>query len=130
MLHAVTRLRLRSVVYLLPFVIASRRIARQARNTPGNLGIALRKTRGLAFWSLTRWQNLESMASFRNSGAHRKAMPKLNRWCDQAAVASWEAGDEVFPDWNEARRRLSQGGRLSSVLHPSPEHAQGRIIVD
>ena len=127
---SVTRLRLRSVVYLLPFIIVSRRIARQAKNTPGNLGIELRKTRRLAFWTLTRWQNRETMASFRGSGAHRRAMPRLKRWCDQAAVASWEAGEEALWDWNEARQRLAERGRLSSVLHPSPEHAQGRIVVD
>ncbi len=130
MLVSVTRLRLRSVVYLLPFIIASRRIARQAENSPGNLGIELRKTRRLAFWTLTRWQNRETMASFRGSGPHRRAMPKLKRWCDQAAVASWESGDEAFPDWNQAQQRLAECGRLSAVLYPSPEHAQGRIVVD
>ena len=130
MLLSVTRLRLRSFLYLPSFIIASRSITRQARNTPGNLGIELRKTRGLAFWTLTRWQNRESMASFRGSGAHRKAMPKLKRWCDQAAVASWETDDEVFPDWNEARQRLAERGRLSLVLYPSPDHAQGRVVVD
>lgn len=130
MLVSVTRLRLRSVVYLLPFIIASRRITRQAKNAPGNLGIELRKTRGLAFWTLTLWESRESMDSFRASGAHRSAMPKLKHWCDQAAVASWEPPGNELPDWNEAQQNLAERGRLSSVLHPSPEHAQGRVVVD
>ncbi|MDX1529678.1 MAG: hypothetical protein R3337_13705, partial [Gammaproteobacteria bacterium] len=102
MLVSVTRLRLRSFICLLPFIITSRRITLQAGNTPGNLGIELRRTRELAFWTLTRWQNRKARAFFRGSGAHRKAMPRLKRWCDQAAVASWETADEAFPDWNQA----------------------------
>ncbi len=130
MLASITRLRLRSFLYLLPFIISSRRIARQAEIMPGNRGIRLRKTRGLAFWTLTLWEDREAMEFFRGSGAHRRAMPKLKHWCDQAAVASWETQGEDFPDWNEAEQKLAQQGRPSLLFHPSYEHAQGRIVVD
>lgn len=130
MLASVTRLRLRSFRYLLPFIIHSRRIARQAEAAAGNRGVRLRKTRGLAFWTLTAWDDRESMQSFRRSGAHRTAMPKVQHWCDQSVVASWQLDSDQFPDWTEGRRQLMDNGRLSRVLHPSPEHAQGRIVVD
>ena len=130
MLASVTRLRLRSLRYLLPFLINSRKIARQAEASAGNRGVRLRKAEGLAFWTLTLWDNREAMESFRRSGAHRTAMPKVRHWCDQAAVTSWETPGDGVPGWEEGTRRLEQSGRLSRVLHPSPEHAAGRIVVD
>lgn len=130
MLASVTRLRLRSFIFLLPFIVNSSRIARQAENSSGSRGVRLRRTRGLAFWTLTLWDDCEAMESFRQSGAHRSAMPRLKNWCDQAAVASWETRGEDLPDWSEGSQKLAEEGRLIPVLHPSPEHAQGRIIVD
>jgi len=56
-LASVTRLRLRSFLYLIPFIIYSRRAARQAGTTEGNRGVRLRKSNGLAFWTLTLWEN-------------------------------------------------------------------------
>lgn len=130
MLASITRLRLRSVVYLLPFIIGSRRIARQARHAAGNGDVRLRKTAGMAFWTLTLWESIELMQSFRRSGAHRRSMPKLQRWCDQAAVASCGTQGDDFPDWGEGRQKLLEAGRLSKLLHPSPEHIKGGIVVD
>lgn len=130
MLASVTRLRLRSFIFLLPFIFNSRRIARQAENTAGNRGVRLRKTIGLTFWTLTLWDDRMTMRSFRQSGAHRSAMPKLQYWCDQAAVASWEMQGEELPDWSEGRQKLADEGRLIRVLHPSPDHSQGHIVVD
>lgn len=130
MLASVTRLRLRSFLYLIPFIIYSRRAARQAGTTEGNRGVRLRKSNGLAFWTLTLWENRATMESFRRSGAHRGAMPKLQHWCDQSVVASWETQADEFPSWEEGRRKLAESGRLIRVLHPSLEHAAGRIIVD
>lgn len=130
MLASVTRLRLRSFLYLIPFTIYSRRAARQALGIEGNRGVRLRKTKGLAFWTLTLWENRAAMESFRRSGAHRSAMPKLQHWCDQGVVASWETQADEFPSWEEGRQKLSESGRLSRVLHPSPEHAAGRIVID
>lgn len=48
---SVTRLRVRSARFLLPFLWQAVRSALQAKRSRGNLGVRLRKTRGLAFWT-------------------------------------------------------------------------------
>ena len=67
------------------------------------------------------------MRSFMRSGAHRRAMPYLARWCDEAAVAHWIQDIATPPAWQEAHRRLQQRGRRSRVDHPSA--GQRRFLI-
>jgi hypothetical protein len=62
------------------------------------------------------------MKSFMLSGTHRKVMPRLSDWCDEAAVVHWVQESDREPDWEEAHRRLQQEGRRSKVKYPSPAH--------
>lgn len=98
MFVSATRSRLRSGFYLLGFFLATTAIQRQAKSAAGNEGLQVRKTQGLAFWTLTFWSDRSAMGRFRVSGAHRKAMPKLRKWCDQAVVGSWETSADNPPD--------------------------------
>ena len=127
MLVSVTRLRLRSALYLLPFVFHTTRSRRQAETHSGCLGVAVRKTRGLAFWTLSAWDSEDSLRSFLAGGPHRQAMPKLFHWCDEAATAHWHTDSSTLPDWDSAARQLQQSGRLSRVKHPSAAQRQGVI---
>ena len=52
---AVTRLRLRSARFFLPFAWQALRSQIQAKAAPGNLGINLRRADG-AYWTLTLWR--------------------------------------------------------------------------
>jgi hypothetical protein len=38
-----------------------------------------------------------AMNGYRASGAHRATMPKLQHWCDEAAVAHWEQDAAALP---------------------------------
>jgi hypothetical protein len=67
------------------------------------------------------------MKDFMTSGAHRIVMPKLFRWCDEAAVGHWEQEPAEQPDWNSAARYLVEHGRLSRVQHPSDLQKQGIV---
>jgi hypothetical protein len=60
------------------------------------------------------------MKSFMLSGAHRRAMPKLRNWCDEASVVHWTQPDSNLPPWEEAMDRMLREGRTSKVDHPSP----------
>ncbi len=53
------------------------------------------------------------------AGAHRRVMPRLLKWCDEAAVAHWTQESPQSLDWQEAHRQLVAIGRLSKVDHPS-----------
>lgn len=129
MIVSTTRLQLRSIRYLLPFMVQVIRVKAQVRNSPGSAGLELRKTKGLAFWTKTLWESKESLVAFNNSGAHQSGKPKLKAWCDEAVHAHWEYEGERLPTWQQAEEALVKYGRLSMLNHPSPEHKAGKINV-
>ena len=124
---SVTRLRLRSVRYLIPFVIYALLSSRQARRSRGNLGLKLLRDANQTFWTLTAWQDEEAMRSFMMSGSHRRAMPKLLDWCDEASVAHWKQETSELPAWGQAHHKLVEQGRPSKVRQPSSDHLARRI---
>ena len=126
---SVTRLRLRSARFLLPFLVFTDRSLRQARRAPGCRHARTRKTRGLTFWTLSAWDSEASMAAFRAAPPHREAMSRLAAWCDEASVAHWTEAAGGLPSWRHAEEELAACGRLSRVLHPSPAQAAGRIEI-
>jgi hypothetical protein len=122
MIVSITRLHLRSARYLLPFVVYALRSARQAKRSAGNVASDQLRDRRGGFWTRTVWADEASLRAFMSAGAHRKAMPKLLDWCDEAAVVRWEQESPALPAWDEAHRRLVTAGRRSKVRHPSPAH--------
>ena len=88
-LVSITRLRVRSLRYLLAFLLGSLRSAREAKNASGNLAVSLLSEAHLAFWKRTLWTDERSMRAFMFAPAHRAVMPKLLEWCDEAAVTHW-----------------------------------------
>jgi hypothetical protein len=124
---SITRLRLRSTFYELPFIWHAVRSRMQAERAEGCLGIAVRRHRG-AYWTMTLWRDAVSMRAFMLSGAHRNAMPKLAGWCDEAAVGHWEQEAQTMPAWAEAEDQLARNGRTSLIANPSPAHAAGNTM--
>ena len=124
---SVTRLRVRSWRYLLPFIVFAVRSSRQAKTADGNLGVSLLRDANLVFWTSTLWTTEETMKSFMLSGPHRQAMPRLLDWCDEAALVHWTQPETQPPDWQEAHRRLQTEGRRSKVRNPSPAQEKFEI---
>jgi hypothetical protein len=79
------------------------------------------------FWTITAWDDAETMNTFRTSGAHLAAMPKLLGWCDEASVVHWNQDTAQLPTWLEAHRRMVSEGRLSKVNRPSPAQSVAKI---
>lgn len=123
MFISLTRLRIRSFRFLPAFALHLMRTRRQIRSASGFKHGALLADRSLAFWTMTAWESQECMRRYMNSGPHKKAMPHLLHWCDEASVAHWVQPDAALPDWSEAHRRMRSEGRPSKVLHPSAHHA-------
>ena len=119
---SVTRLRVRSILYLPRFLLYSLRSSRQAQRSPGYLGGRLMRDARNAFWTLTLWSDAQAMESFRVAGAHLAAMPRLLRWCDEASVVHWTQDSTILPPWVEAYERMLKQGRPSKVHRPSPSH--------
>ena len=124
MFISITRLRLRHWWYLPPFFLGSNRSIAQARNAPGfRKGMTL-SDRRRTFWTMTGWDNEGAMRAYRGNGEHKIVMAKLPGWCDEAAVAHYQA-DEL-PSWTEAWERLKQG-RFTPVQHPSADQQAKQI---
>jgi heme-degrading monooxygenase HmoA len=124
---SVTRLRVRAFRYLPAFLINALRAARQAKNAPGNLSVSFLRDSNFTFWTCTVWNDDTSMRSFMISGAHRRVMPHLLEWCDEASVAHWTQDSLEPPLWDEAHRRMQSEGRRSKVNNPS--EAQQRFEI-
>jgi hypothetical protein len=88
-LVSITRLRVRSFRYLPAFLLGSLRSAREAKNASGNLAVSVLSDANLAFWTRTLWTDERAMRAFMLAPAHRRVMPKLLQWCDEAAVTHW-----------------------------------------
>jgi hypothetical protein len=120
---SLTRLRLRSVWYLPAFMIHAMRSSNQLAKRSKFIKGKTLLDRHLVFWTLTLWHNEADMRAYRNMDAHKKAMPKLQHWCDEASVAHWTQEGNEFPSWTEAWERMRSSGRASKVKYPSSGHA-------
>jgi heme-degrading monooxygenase HmoA len=120
---SLTRLRVRSVRFLPLFAMHAIRSNRQVQRAPGFLAGSLLPDRKWTFWTMTAWDSEAAMRAYMIGGAHKRAMPHLMHWCDEASVAHWTQPDVALPPWEEADARMRTAGRASKVNHPSPHHA-------
>jgi hypothetical protein len=120
---SLTRLRIRSIRYLPLFAFHALRSTRQVKKAAGFQSVALLPDRSWTFWTMTAWDERESMRRYMISGAHASAMPHLMHWCDEASVAHWKQEESALPSWEQADRRMRETGRPSKVNHPSADHA-------
>ena len=119
---SITRLRVRSWLYLPAFLWYAFRSAREATKAEGNVAAQVLNDRNRTFWTATIWTTDAAMKKFMLAGAHRNAMRKLPHWCDEAAIVHWTQENDELPAWTEACRRLQSEGRRSKVNHPSALH--------
>jgi quinol monooxygenase YgiN len=121
-LVAITRMRLRSPRFLPAFFWHAMQTDRQIRSAPGCLASDTRRADDGAFWTRTVWEDAAAMRAFVGSGAHRRVMPKLSHWCDEASYTHWDQDGAALPTWEEAERRLTEQGHRSRLRHPSSAH--------
>lgn len=120
---SLTRLRIRSVRFIPFFLVYAFRSVRQVSKASGFQGGMVLNDRERTFWTMTAWDTMANMRQFMNSGAHKKVMPHLLHWCDEASIAHWEQTESALPSWTEATERMRGDGRPSKVLNPSARHA-------
>jgi Domain of unknown function (DUF3291) len=121
-LVAITRLRVRSWRYLPAFFFQTLRTAVQAKRTPGNLAVAVRRDASRTFWTRTVWLDEPAMRSYMSADPHRGVMRSLAEWCDEASVVHWIQDSATPPAWQESCARMQRDGRPSRVNHPSEAH--------
>ena len=90
------------------FLIAALRIRRVALRTPGNGGISLRaQPLRRTFWTLSTWNDDDSIGAFMRSDVHRAAMVAYRDRMAGSHFHTWSAADPSTskPSWVDARRR-------------------------
>jgi hypothetical protein len=113
MIISVTRLRLRSWRYLLPFFLQTIRILLQTMRTEGFRNGRLLADQKLVFWTVTRWESEDALLTWRNRGAHGSSMAYLAKWCSEAAVVRWQIdGKADFPDWGDCSHKIAASGNM------------------
>lgn len=119
MFVSVTRLHLRSARFVPGFLYYTLRSLRQIRRSAGHVAREVHRDRHGAYWTLSVWRDEAAMRAFMLTGAHRRAMPKLLHWCDEAAVVHWEQAGNTLPTRRHAHQQMIALGRPSKVNHPS-----------
>lgn len=119
---SITRLKLRSVLQFIPFGWYTLLSLRQLVNKSDFIKGKILMDKGFTFWTMTLWNSEADMRAYRNKDEHKKAMPKLQYWCNEASVVHWQQEDDHFPSWTEVHQRMQKEGRLSKVKNPSQNH--------
>jgi hypothetical protein len=114
-----TWLQVKSVLYLVRFMIANEASVKQLNKTEGFLGGRELIDKNLTFWTLTIWDSEVSMKQFRNSLPHRKAMQKLPFWCGEASYIHWTQAENQFPGWITIHEKMLAEGKTTKVRNPS-----------
>ena len=127
---SITRLRLRSLRFVPGFAWYTWQSQRQLARSPGFLGGSVSTGPALAFWTASAWTDETAMKGFRDAAWHKRAMPKLLEWCDEASVARWSQEGAALPDRNAMLERMTTAGRTSKVRHPTAAHAAGQTAPD
>lgn len=118
----VTRFRARSVRFLLPFAWYARKTLKQAETAQGFLSGAVVPERGFVFWTITVWEDEASMGAFVGSGVHRRVMPKIMDWADEASAVRWHQSHSCLPEFSQAALEMQTKGRPFALRHPSVHH--------
>lgn len=126
-LISVTRLHLRSPRFFPAFSWYTLRTLWQTINTPGFLGGKLMRDADGGSWTLTLWETQAEMKYFRNAGVHRKVMPQLQKWCDEAVVGHWQQPEATLPSWIEAHQHILQAGHFTKLAYPSAAQLEHNV---
>lgn len=124
---SVTRLRVKSIFLLIPFLRANEAIVKQLKVSNGLLKGKELMDKKLTFWTITLWDNEESMKAFRSSSSHRMAMQHLPKWCNEASYHHWVQEGNQFQDWSTISEKLFSEGKLSKVRNPSDAQISNRF---
>jgi len=124
---SVTRLRVKSIFYLIPFMRANEASVKEINKSKGFLKGKELIDKKLTFWTITIWDNEESMKEFRSSTSHRIAMQHLPKWCDEASYHHWVQEETEFPTWDNISEKLYSEGRLSKVRNPSKAQVENQF---
>jgi hypothetical protein len=124
-LISVTRIRIRSIWLMPKFIWFSIKSLKQARKSNGIIEARVFNDARLTYWTCSIWESKEQMLGYMKSGAHKKAMPHLQHWCNEARTGHTIIEGSAFPSALEIKNILLEHGRPSKVNQPTEDHLKG-----
>lgn len=124
---SMTRLKLKSPRYLIPFWFHTQRVVKQIKESEGFLQVKLLVTHNLSMWTMTLWASEEALDNFYLIGAHLLVMKKLSEFSSEAMAGHQEIESNELPSWEYVRNELCRIGYLGKLKEPSTDH-KNRII--
>lgn len=97
-----TRSGLRSVRFFPSMFIASLRVKRQLKRTPGVVRWASIVAGPREFWTVTVWESRDKMLEFMRSGAHEDIMWEVGKWLQSFWLMRWRPTTEEHGGWDGA----------------------------
>jgi hypothetical protein len=117
-----SRLELRRLRDVPPFLTAALRIRRQMLGSPGALGVSLiARPLHRTFWTLSAWQDQAALSAAVGREPHRQLMKRFRPRMAGSAFITWAVQPAALPiGWADALRRLET---------PTPSTATARAAV-
>ena len=102
-----TFLPLKSWRYLIPFTILSRKVLKQIKNNEGIANYAVKANLSKKkFWTLSIWNDHESLKRFVPEEPHATAIKKFTEWAGEgSAFVEWTSPSKEI-NWSEAMFKL------------------------
>ncbi|QIS10367.1 hypothetical protein [Nocardia arthritidis] len=104
-----SRLEVKSLLDVPGFLIASLALWRQARRSPGALGVALKaEMPKRTFWTYSAWQDKAAIYAYAGSEPHKSTIERKRKVMREATFVFFNASvDELPVSWDEIRRRIA-----------------------
>lgn len=125
---AITRLKLKSTRYIVPFFIHNERVVKQIRASEGFLKGKQLATPSLSMWTATLWTCEEALKTFYLSGEHRAVMSKISEWSSEAVSGHQQVDSNKLPSWDYVRTQLHQIGRFTHLQEHSFDYLNKIIL--
>ncbi len=105
-----SRLEVRSLRHVPRFFLTSIRLWRQARHSPGAIGVTLRADLiARTFWTLSAWSDADAIGTYARTDPHASAITHARSVIRESTFVFWSAPAGELPiDLAQARRRIAE----------------------
>lgn len=116
-----SRLEVRSLRHVPRFFATSMALWKQARRSPGALGVTLKADLARrTFWTLSAWTDNDAISAYARTEPHASATRRTRSMMRESTFVFWQAPATELPlEWAEARRRIAAEREQCGTTAPS-----------
>ncbi|MFF2549866.1 hypothetical protein ACFVUS_02655 [Nocardia sp. NPDC058058] len=118
-----SRLQVKSLRDVPGFLIASMALWRQARRSPGAVGVALDAElfKG-TFWTYSAWTDKAAIYAYAGAEPHKSTIERKRKVMKEATFTFFSAPAAELPmSWDEVRRRIAAQSEADRSAHRPPQ---------